>query len=346
MSKFLDIFRGKYSSPPVWFMRQAGRYLPEYREVRKQTGSFMDLCFNPDKAAQVTLQPIERFGFDAAILFSDILVIPYALGQGVSFEEGKGPILTELPSWNGLNLTNILPKLEPVYEAATLVKKQLPSNTPLLGFAGAPWTIALYMLEGEGSRDFAKAKTRAFSNENEFDALLDILVTAITQHLEAQIKAGVDALQIFETWASLCPSTHFDKWVIEPTRKIVSNLRKSYPDLPIISFPKGVGSQLVKYTGLGISALSLDISVSPQWARLNLPRSLILQGNLDPLLLVAGGKPLFEAICNIHDQMRDRPYIFNLGHGILPQTPIQHVEECITWVRALESQKQPSSCSI
>ncbi len=343
MSKFLDVFKGKRDeSPPLWFMRQAGRYLPEYQEVRKIGKTFLDLCYAPDLAAKVTLQPIERFGLDAAIIFSDILVIPHALGQNVSFEEGKGPILGDLPDLH-INVET----LSPVYQTIRRVKEKLPADTPLIGFAGAPWTLALYMLEGQGSRDFAKAKTLAFSETQMFDDLQNVLVEAITAHLTAQVEAGADALQIFDTWAGLCPATHFERWVMGPTRTIVTSLRQVYPDIPIIGFPKGIGPQLIEYGETsGISGLSLDSSTPLTWANQYLSNHLILQGNLDPLLLVVGGDPLKQAIHAIHEQMKDRPYIFNLGHGIVPQTPVKHVEDCVKWVRALKQPKQLSSCSI
>jgi uroporphyrinogen decarboxylase len=337
MSKFLDLFQGiRYESPPLWFMRQAGRSLPEYREVRSTCNTFLDLCYSPDLVAKVTLQPIERFNLDAAILFSDILVVPHALGQKLSFEEQKGPLLSplKLSSFqHQLSTERFFETLAPVYEAIRLIKAK---HTPLLGFGGAPWTLALYMLEGEGSRDFAKAKQQAFQQEEEFSSFLEWLSYATASHLVEQVKAGVDGIQLFDTWAGLCPATHFQKWIIEPTQLIVSRLREEFPLLPIIGFPKGIGAHLIDYgRKTGVSALSLDTTTSLSWAVKEIPNNLIFQGNLDPLLLVAGGEPLQRAIESIHEEMKGRPYIFNLGHGILPQTPLAHIEECVRRVRAL-----------
>lgn len=340
VSKFLDVFHGKPSlPPPLWFMRQAGRYLPEYRKIREQCPTFLDLCYTPKLAAQVTLQPLERFDLDAAILFSDILVVPHGLGQFVSFEEGKGPQLSFLPLSSferSLSFEGFLEKMSPIYEAIDLIRSQLSPNKALLGFSGAPWTLALYMLQGEGNRDFAKAKLQAFRNESLFSSFLDFLSQAISFHLIEQVKAGASALQIFDSWAGLCPASHFQKWIVEPTQKIVSAVKDVFPDIPLIGFPKGVGVNLLDYSAhCGFSALSLDSNTSLPWAVKNLPSDIILQGNLDPLLLCAGRDPLKRTIYSIHEKMKERPYIFNLGHGIVPQTPIQNVEDCVRWVREL-----------
>lgn len=341
MSKFLDLFQGtKISfSPPLWFMRQAGRYLPEYRKVRENCKTFLDLCYTPSLASLVTLQPLKRFDFDAAILFSDILVIPDALGQRVSFEEGRGPLLSPLllsSFKNGLSFEGFLEKLHPVYEAIRLTRSQLHASKAFLGFAGAPWTLALYMLQGEGSRDFAKAKEEAFQKEDQFSCFLEFLADAIALHLIEQVKAGVQAVQLFDTWAGLCPATHFHKWILEPTHRVIRSLRNVFPRLPIIGFSKGLGASLLEYERyVTPSALSLDSGTSLSWVCKNTPNNLILQGNLDPLLLVVGGGPLKRAIESIHTSLRERPYIFNLGHGILPHTPIKNVEDCVKWVRAL-----------
>jgi uroporphyrinogen decarboxylase len=340
MSKILDLFQGKtFSTPPLWFMRQAGRYLPEYGEIRKKCKGFLDLCSSPEQAAEVTLQPLRRFDLDGAILFSDILTIPHALGQSVTFEEIKGPLLSPLSLSSfqeNLSFEKITEKLRPAYETIQMVKPHLSSKQAFFGFAGAPWTLALYMLEGEGSRDFAKAKSQAFQNEDQFTLLLDKLSEVITLHLMEQIKAGVTILQLFDTWAGLCPATHFEKWIIVPTHKIARALKQAFPNVPLLGFPKGIGAHLVDYGHkTGVSGLSLDANTSLVWARKNLPNNLIFQGNLDPLLLVAGGDPLKRAIHSIHENMKERPYIFNLGHGIVPQTPIKNVEDCVKWVREL-----------
>jgi len=338
MSKFLNIFQGKYERPPpLWFMRQAGRYLPEYREKRKFFKNFLEFCYTPEAAVEVTLQPLHRFDLDAAIIFSDILVIPDALGQKVWFQEGEGPKLTALSLSSfqkDLSLNGLPEKLNPVYEAIRLTKASLSPTKALIGFSGAPWTLALYMLEGEGSRDFAKAKEQAFEDETAFAALLNLLTESVSFHLKEQIQAGVNVVQLFDTWAGLCPASHFKKWILEPTQKIVKALRASYPDVSIIGFPKGIGPHLIEYgESSGVAAVSLDSSIPLDWACKNLSSSLILQGNLDPLLLVSGGEPLQRACEDIQKTMGKRPYIFNLGHGILPQTPISHVEDCIRWVR-------------
>jgi uroporphyrinogen decarboxylase len=338
MSPFLDTFKGiKSYSPPIWFMRQAGRYLPEYLDVRKRCKGFLDLCYSPELAAEITLQPLKRFPLDAAIIFSDILVVPHALGQKVSFEEGIGPKLTpiSLHSFEDhLTVKNFFKNAAPVYQAIHLTKSKLAPSKALIGFAGAPWTLALYMIEGEGSRDFAKAKRQAFENEKAFTSLLDYLSEVISLHLIEQVKAGVQTLQLFDTWAGLCPATHFEKWITSPTRKIVSNLTEAFPSLPIIGFPKGIGANLGEYVSqTKVSGLSLDTTIPLSWAIKNLPSSLILQGNLDPILLVSGGESLKKSILSIHEDMQGRPYIFNLGHGILPQTPPSHVEECVQIVK-------------
>jgi uroporphyrinogen decarboxylase len=321
-------------------MRQAGRYLPEYQKIRKKCPTFLDLCYTPELATRVTLQPIERFDLDAAIIFSDILVIPYGLGQSVSFEIGQGPHLGSLPLssfQDHLSFEGFAKKLSPVYEALRLTRSQLSSSKALIGFSGAPWTLALYMLEGQGTRDFAKAKREAFQNEERFSALLDLLSHAISLHLIEQIKAGASAIQIFDSWAGLCPATHSHKWIMEPTQKIVSAVREAFSHTPMIGFPKGIGINLLDYSAhCSFSALSLDSNMPLSWAVKTLPQDLILQGNLDPLLLCAGGDPLKRAIHSIHASMKERSYIFNLGHGIVPQTPIQNVEDCVKWVRDLK----------
>lgn len=341
MSKFLDVFQNKKTKvPPLWFMRQAGRYLPEYRKIREKVPTFLELCYTPEIVKEITLQPIKRFDLDVAIIFSDILVVPHQLGQQVSFEKGEGPQLSPLSLSSfteTLSLKRFLENLSPVYESLGLVRTQLSSSKALLGFSGAPWTLALYMLEGKGTRDFAKAKQEAFSNETLFTSFLDFLSEAISLHLIEQVKAGATGLQIFDSWAGLCPASHFRDWILKPTQKIVSKLKAAFPHLPLIGFPKGLGAQLLEYDAYcGFSALSLDSNTSLSWAINNLSPQVILQGNLDPLLLSAGGEPLKREIHSIHRQMAQRPYIFNLGHGIVPQTSPQHVEDCVKWVRALD----------
>jgi uroporphyrinogen decarboxylase len=310
-------------------MRQAGRYLPEYRELRESTGSFLDLCYSPSLAAEVTLQPINRFGFDAAIIFSDILVIPDALGQTVSFQEGVGPILDSLKNVNdleSLNRENIIDRLSPVYKALQITRRELPKETALIGFAGAPWTIATYMIEGGTSRDFLKTKFWAFSVPEEFDKLINILVGAITEHLIAQVESGADTIQIFDSWAGILPENEFDRWCLKPIEQIVSGVKGKHPSIPIIVFPRLAGERYIRIAEIeGVSAVSLDQTVSLGWAKKSLQSKVTLQGNLDPVYLLAGGKVMREETARILGAFNSKPFVFNLGHGVLPSTPIQHV---------------------
>ena len=310
-------------------MRQAGRYLPEYRELRESTGSFLDLCYSPSLAAEVTLQPINRFGFDAAIIFSDILVIPDALGQTVSFQEGVGPILDSLKNVNdleSLNRENIIDRLSPVYKALQITRRELPKETALIGFAGAPWTIATYMIEGGTSRDFLKTKFWAFSVPEEFDKLINILVGAITEHLIAQVESGADTIQNFDSWAGILPENEFDRWCLKPIEQIVSGVKGKHPSIPIIVFPRLAGERYIRIAEIeGVSAVSLDQTVSLGWAKKSLQSKVTLQGNLDPVYLLAGGKVMREETARILGAFNSKPFVFNLGHGVLPSTPIQHV---------------------
>lgn len=339
MSKIIDLFKGKTCSPPpLWFMRQAGRSLPEYRALRKEYKNFLELCYTPKAAIQATLQPVKRFGLDGAILFSDILVVPDALGQTVLFKEGEGPHLSPLTLKNfehKLSLEKIHDTLAPVYETIVGVKEQ-EKHVPLIGFAGAPWTVALYMLEGRGSRDFGAAKVQAFQDEAAFSRLLNLLVHTTCDYLLHQIKAGADLLQLFDTWAGLCPAPYFQGWVVDPTKAIIKEIRKTYPTLPVIGFPRGAGVNLLSYgQKTGVSGIGLDSPTPLSWAAETLPAPLVLQGNLDPLLLVAGGESLTKGIHSLHKEMNGRPYIFNLGHGVLPQTPLENIEACVKEVRSL-----------
>jgi uroporphyrinogen decarboxylase len=317
--------------PPVWLMRQAGRYLPEYREIRKDAGTFLDLCYTPDLAAEVTLQPIRRYGFDAAIIFSDILVIPDALGQPVSFKEGVGPVLDAIRTVDelaSLNQDRLSEHLNPVYEALQKVRKDLSNETALIGFAGAPWTVATYMVEGGTSRDFANTKRWAFSAPQEFGKLIDILVTSITNHLIAQVDAGADALQIFDSWAGMLPETAFDQWCVDPISRIVSGVKEKKPDVPIIVFPRLAGHRYLKVAAIeGISAVSLDQTVSLDWVQENLQNLVTVQGNLDPIYLLAGGDAMRAEVNRILESLSGGPFIFNLGHGVLPPTPLDNVAE-------------------
>jgi uroporphyrinogen decarboxylase len=325
------------STPPVWMMRQAGRYLPEYQKVRAQAGSFLDLCFNPKLAAEVTLQPVRRFQFDAAILFSDILVIPYALGQKVSFEAGEGPRLPPLAEIGGLAALREevdQDKLAPVYETVRLVRAMLAPETVLIGFCGAPWTVATYMVAGRGTPDQAPARIFAYRQPEIFAGLIDRLVAASAEYLVRQLKAGVDVVQLFDTWAGVLPPEEFARWSIEPAKRIVEKVRQQVPGAKVIGFPRGAGAGLVSYIErVPVNAVGLDWTIDRSFARERLQSQVALQGNLDPLVLLAGGTALDHAVDAILAAFAQGPFIFNLGHGILPETPIAHVEQMLKRVR-------------
>ena len=329
------------SATPIWLMRQAGRYLPEYRALREQAGSFLDLCFNPKLASEVTLQPIRRFGFDAAILFSDILVIPHALGQRVSFVEGEGPRLDALAEPSALprlrdEVDDTL--LAPIYETIGRVKHELPADVTLLGFCGAPWTVATYMIAGRGTPDQAPARLFAYQHPKDFAELIDKLVAASVRYLIKQFEAGVDAVQIFDTWAGVLPPSEFQKWCIAPVAKIVQAVRQSVPSARIIGFPRGAGTELSRYLdAVEVDAIGLDWMIELGFARDQVQSKRTVQGNLDPQVLLAGGDALDHAIDAIIEAFGTRPFIFNLGHGILPSTPIEHVEHLVARVRAAKN---------
>jgi uroporphyrinogen decarboxylase len=323
--------------PPIWLMRQAGRYLPEYRAIRQKADSFLDLCFDPKLAAEVTLQPIHRFGFDAAILFSDILVVPYALGQHVTFEAGEGPKLDALrePSGLGRLLREINHgKLAPVYDAIACAKQQLPDSVTLLGFCGAPWTVATYMIAGCGTVDQAPARLFAYRHPEAFGELIDLLVEASASYLVRQFEAGVDAVQIFDTWAGVLPADEFRQWCIEPCARIVAAVRDRVAGARIIGFPRGAGTELARYlAAVPVDAVGLDWTIELGFAREHIQSQRPIQGNLDPLALLVGGTALDRAIDAILEAFAPRPFIFNLGHGVLPETPIAHVERLVARVR-------------
>jgi uroporphyrinogen decarboxylase len=324
-------------NPPIWLMRQAGRYLPEYRAIRQKAENFLDLCFDPRRAAEITLQPIRRFGFDAAILFSDILVVPHALGQRVTFEEGEGPQLDALkePSMlNGLDREIDHTKLEPVYETITRVKQDLPPAVALLGFCGAPWTLATYMIAGSGTVDQAPARLFAYRFPEAFAKLIDALVDASAAYLLRQFAAGVDAVQIFDTWAGNLPADEFSRWCIEPCARIVEAVRKERTGARIIGFPRGAGTGLGSYLdAVAVDAVGLDWTIALAFARDQVQPRRPIQGNLDPLALLVGGAALDRSIDAILEAFSQGPFIFNLGHGVLPQTPIAHVEQLVARVR-------------
>ena len=324
--------------PPLWMMRQAGRYLPEYREVRQRAGGFLDLCFNPKLAAEVTLQPVRRFGFDAAILFSDILVIPHALGQKVSFEAGEGPRLTPLREMGGLGaLRSEIDQaaLGPIYETVAQVKAALPNEVTLIGFCGAPWTVATYMIAGRGTPDQAPARIFAYQWPDEFAALIERLVHGSAAYLVQQLKAGAEVLQLFDTWAGVLSPEEFERWCLQPAKKIVAQVRREVPDAKIIGFPRAAGTNLIRYVEqAGVNAVGLDWMIDKTFARTQIQSVVPVQGNLDPLALLAGGGALDRAIDATLEAFCARPFIFNLGHGILPETPIAHVEQMVRRVRA------------
>lgn len=328
--------------PPVWLMRQAGRYLPEYRAVRAGGGSFLDLCYSPELAAEVTLQPIRRFGFDASILFSDILVIPDALGQGVRFEENVGPILSpRIEKYSDLAILNTekaVKRLAPVYETVRLLRKQLPSDVCLIGFAGAPWTVATYMIAGAGSRDQMAARLWAYRDPEGFAALINILVQVTAEYLIGQVRAGVEVLQIFDTWAGSLPEPEFRRWCIAPTKEIIRLVHQEFPDMPVIGFPKGAGPLYQDYSiETGVAGISVDPSMALKFVRDHLQSSVTVQGNLDPLLLVAGGAAMLREAERILSLMNNGPFIFNLGHGIVPETPPENVGELVKFIKQWQS---------
>jgi uroporphyrinogen decarboxylase len=323
--------------PPVWMMRQAGRYLPEYRELRAKAGSFLKLCLTPEFASEVTLQPIRRFGFDGAIIFSDILVIPYALGQELSFVEGEGPKLAPpvtAETFGRLRSEIDAARLEPIYETIRLTRAGLPDGITLLGFCGAPWTVATYMVAGEGTSDQAPARILAYRDPDTFERVIDRLVAASIEYLAGQFAAGVDAVQIFDTWAGVLSPMEFERWCVAPTRRIVEGVRAQVPQAKIIGFPRGAGTHLLRYVQrVPVNAVSIDWTVDLAQVRETIQPRVAVQGNLDPLALLAGGDALDRNVDAILAALSNGPFIFNLGHGILPQTPIDHVERMLKRVR-------------
>jgi uroporphyrinogen decarboxylase len=335
---FLDVLAGQRQPvPPIWMMRQAGRYLPEYRQLRARAGDFLELCFTPELAAEVTLQPIRRFGFDAAIIFSDILVIPYALGRSVRFEVGEGPRLDPLDTpdkIDSLASQADFSQLERVYEALRRVRSELDSRIALIGFCGAPWTVATYMVAGQGTPDQAPARMMAYQYPDAFAKIIDALVDNSIEYLIGQLRAGADALQIFDTWAGVLPPREFLRWSVEPTARIVAGVRKARPDAKIIGFPRGAGPLLPNYVGgTSVDAVSIDWTADPAFIRERVQKHVAVQGNLDPLVLIAGGAALDRAVDDVLSNYAKGRLIFNLGHGIQPETPIAHVERMVARVR-------------
>jgi len=334
----LEALSGKTVKPaPIWLMRQAGRYLPEYRALRGQVSGFLELCFTPDLATEVTLQPIRRFGLDAAILFSDILVVPHGLGRVVRFVEGEGPVVesagTSLPD-QAHDLDAFHAALAPVYQTVAQVRAALPPEVALIGFAGAPWTVAAYMVEGGSSRDWMAARCLAGQDDPGFQTLIDVLVERTAAYLCRQVEAGAEALQLFDSWAGNLPACLFQRYIIEPNRAIVARVKAAHPTVPIIGFPRAAGINYEAYAAAtGVDAVSCDPSLPVSYIRTALQSRLTVQGNLDPAYLVMGGAPLVREIRNIVTELGAGPFVFNLGHGIVPATPPDHVAELVAAVR-------------
>lgn len=338
-SPFLAVLDGTpLDPPPLWMMRQAGRYLPEYREVRATAGDFLTLCYTPKLAAEVTLQPIRRYAFDAAIIFSDILVVPHALGVGLTFAAGEGPRLEKVDS--AARIAALAPRLDParvdpVYEAVAMVRAALPREVALIGFCGAPWTVATYMVAGQGTDDQAPARLMALREPDLFQGLIDQLVDASITHLSAQVAAGADVVQIFDTWSGVLDPLSFERWCAAPLRRIVEGLKARHPQVRVIAFPKGASLEALELLAeTGITAVGLDWTADRPAARTRLAGKVALQGNLDPLRLIAGGVALEEEIARIRTDFAGTRHIFNLGHGIRPETPLAHVEALVAGVRA------------
>ena len=332
----LDTLRGRVTErPPVWLMRQAGRYLPEYRALRAEKGGFLELVYDSEAAAEITLQPVRRFGFDGAILFSDILIVPYAMGQDLAFLAGEGPRLSPRLIDAALGALEAVPeRLLPIYRTVALVRDQLGPETTLLGFAGSPWTVATYMVAGEGSRDQHVTRALAYRDPAAFQAIVDAIVAVTIEYLGGQIEAGAEAVQLFDSWAGSLAPDEFERWVVAPNAAIADAVRARHPQVPVIGFPKGAGAKLPAYAReTAVDAVGLDETLDPVWAMHALPPGLPVQGNLDPLLLLAGGTALEQRARYICDVFAGRPHVFNLGHGIDKETPIAHVEQLLAVVR-------------
>ena len=339
---FLRALAGETTArPPVWLMRQAGRYLAEYRAIRDEAGSFLDLCYTPKLATEVTLQPIRRFGFDAAILFSDILVIPHGLGQKLEFREGEGPVLEPIEDDAGLGRLKrdgCLDRLAPVFETVGRIREALPEEVPLIGFCGAPWTVATYMVAGRGTPDQAPARLWAYRDAEGFARLVDLLVEVSAAYLIAQIEAGAQAVQIFDSWAGSLPEDAFRRWSLAPNREIVRRVKAAHPQVPVIGFPRAAGPLYEAFVEeTGVDAVACDTTLPVDWIRDRLQPKAAVQGNLDPLLLVAGGRAMEERVREIVAVLGAGSFIFNLGHGIVPQTPPEHVARLVEIIRDCEA---------
>lgn len=332
----LDTLRGQNVRPrPTWLMRQAGRYLPEYRALRAEKGGFLALVYDTEAAAEITIQPLRRYGMDGAILFSDILIVPYAMGQKLEFLVGEGPHLSPRLADAALASLEAVPeRLTPIYETVKLVRAQLPADKTMLGFAGSPWTVATYMVAGEGSRDQHVTRELAYRDPAAFQAIIDGIVSVTIEYLAGQITAGAEAVQLFDSWAGSLAPAEFERWVIAPNAAIASAINARFPEVPVIGFPKGAGEKLPAYAReTGVQAIGLDETIDPLWASKALPQGMPVQGNLDPLLLLAGGAEMERQALRILDAFADRPHVFNLGHGIGQTTPLEHVGELLNLVR-------------
>ena len=332
----LDTLKGvKQPVAPIWLMRQAGRYLPEYRELRAEKGGFLELVYDSEAAAEITVQPIRRFAFDGAILFSDILIVPHAMGQGLEFLAGEGPKMS--PTLREVDLDDFAPayeRFEPIYETVRQTRAMIADSVTMLGFAGSPWTVATYMIAGEGSKDQGPARLMAYRDPTRMQAICDAIADVSITYLRGQIDAGAEAVQLFDSWAGSLAPDEFERWVIAPNAKITAAIKESHPDTPVIGFPKGSGAKLPAYAReTGVDAVGLDETLDPHWAHASLPEGMPVQGNLDPLLVEAGGPALPARCKTILEAFEDRPHVFNLGHGIGQFTPISHVEELLAAVR-------------
>ena len=338
MKRLIRVLHGEaLDPPPTWLMRQAGRYLPEYREVRAKAGSFLDLCYTPELAEEVTLQPIRRYDFDAAILFADILLLPHALGQTVTFVQGEGPRLEPITDRSGLSalkpVNEIDETLSPIYETVARLTRSLPRNTALIGFAGAPWTVATYMVAGRGTPDQGPARHWMYRDPEGFAELIDLVTDGTIHYLSSQIAAGAEAVKIFDSWAGSLAPEPFARFAVEPARRITATLKERHGDIPVIGFPKGAGGNYPRYTRrTGVNAVALDTAVPLDWARKAMPRT-PLQGNLDPMLMITGGEALTGTAKRMVEMMQGHPYIFNLGHGITPEADPANVDRLLTAIR-------------
>ncbi len=335
--KILQALGGKaITKPPFWFMRQAGRYLPEYLETRASCGGFLDLCFNPEKAAEVTLQPIRRFDMDAAILFSDILVIPMALGQEVGFVKGEGPKLPPITTVKEIDALSYNPEsLFQIYNTLRILKSELPKDKTLIGFSGSPWTLACYMIEGGGSKDFAKVRKFGHTHPEGFATLLTKVENAIIDYTDRQIQAGAEVIQLFDSWSGVCSAQEFDDWVVAPTKRIVAALKQKYPSIPVIGFPRLSGTGYRRYVKeTAVDGVSIDVQVTPEWAKSHLSEFATIQGNLDPILLATDAQGAVDQAKKLVDAYAETPFIFNLGHGFIPETPVKNVEKLVEFLKS------------